>query len=279
MTRAVLVFHGRLRDADTYLASARAALSAAGPEAAGTLLVVPQFLAEPDIAAHGVPDAVLRWHRDDWMGGLAALGPAPIGSFEAIDAILARLADRTRFPHLDQIVVAGHSGGAQLVQRYAVLGHGESAASGVRVRYVVANPSSYAYFSADRPTAAGGFAPFDAAQCRGFDQWKYGMAGAPSSIAPAALERSYAARNVIYLLGGADTDPNHPALDKSCAAEAQGPTRLTRGQAYFRYLTAREGTALTHHLYLIPGVGHDGYRMLTSACGLAALFDQPGCSG
>jgi hypothetical protein len=150
---------------------------------------------------------------------------------------------------------------------------------GVKVRYVVANPSSYVYFSAGRPNAEGGFGPFDARRCPDYDQWKYGMAGAPSSIEAAALEQAYAGREVIYLLGGADTDPNHPALDKSCAAEAEGPTRLTRGQAYFRYLTARDGAALTHRLHMIPGVGHDGYRMLTSACGLAALFDQPGCGG
>ena len=30
-------------------------------------------------------------------------------------------------------------------------------------------------------------------------------------------------------------------------------------------------------LWLVEGVGHNGDKMLTSSCGLAALFDQPGC--
>jgi hypothetical protein len=82
---------------------------------------------------------------------------------------------------------------------------------------------------------------------------------------------------VIYLLGTADTDPNHPALDKSCMAEAQGPNRYARGHAYFAALQNRYGTALRQAVYDVPGIGHDGDAMLTSACGLAALFDLPGC--
>jgi pimeloyl-ACP methyl ester carboxylesterase len=92
------------------------------------------------------------WTLRGWIGGGAAVGPAPIGSFEALDAMLAMLADRKRFPALTRVVVAGHSGGGQVVQRYAVVGEGPAAlaAVGVDVRYVVANPSSYLYFDASR---------------------------------------------------------------------------------------------------------------------------------
>ena len=47
----------------------------------------------------------------------------------------------------------------------------------------------------------------------------------------------YARQQVIYLLGTLDADAAHPFLDRSCAAEAQGPTRLARGQAYYQYLS------------------------------------------
>ena len=39
----------------------------------------------------------------------------------------------------------------------------------------------------------------------------------------AALEAAYLARDVVYLLGTGDNDPNHPFLDKTCMAEAEGP--------------------------------------------------------
>ncbi|HKW82151.1 MAG TPA: alpha/beta hydrolase, partial [Burkholderiaceae bacterium] len=146
--RAVLVVHGRLRNADVYWRSAQRAQQAAPVQGPHTLLVVPQFLAERDLAAHRLAADTLRWSLGGWEGGEAALGPAPISSFEAIDAILAVLADRRHFPRLTEVVVAGHSGGGQVVQRYAVVGEPEArlAAAGIKLRYVVANPSSYLYF-------------------------------------------------------------------------------------------------------------------------------------
>ncbi|MGO8919280.1 MAG: hypothetical protein ACLQJR_25545 [Stellaceae bacterium] len=270
IVRAVIVIHGRLRNADTYYRSAQAALEASG-ETAGTLLIVPQFLAARDIDAHRLPAATLRWSLTGWEGGADAEGPAPLSSFDALDAILARLADSRIFPDLAHIVVAGHSGGAQVVQRYAVLARKIGA---VAPRYVVANPSSYAYFSAERP------APVDAAACPLFDRWKYGMEGLPryaGDATAASLEQAYVARDVIYLLGTADTDPRHPALDKSCMAEAQGAYRLARGLSYVAYLRRRH-PALAQRLWTVPGIGHDGDKILTSACGLAALFDTPGCA-
>ncbi len=283
VTRALIVFHGRLRNADVYFRSAQEALAAAGNIASTTLLVVPQFLADADVAAHRLPENVLRWRWGSWMAGEPARAPAAISSFAAIDAILVRLSERTIFPNLAHVVVAGHSGGAQLAQRYAVVVQGDRVLTkaGIKVRYVVANPSSYLYFSNDRPTADGGFAPFKTASCPNFNRWKYGWIGAPSyaqESSPETYEKSYVQREVIYLLGTADNDPNHPALDKSCAGEAEGPNRYARGLAYVRYMQMRHPDALNHRLSVVPGVGHDGDKMLTSSCGLAALFDRPGCA-
>lgn len=281
ITRAVIVIHGYLRNADTYYATAREALAAAGSAGAGTILIAPQFLADIDVRAHDLPPNVLHWSFTGWEGGGNALGPAPISSFAAMDAILARLADPHRFPDLRSVVIAGHSGGAQVVQRYAILSRGPALLpAGVRLRFVVANPSSYAWFSKERPDGEGGFTSFNLAACPGFNVWKYGMAGLPpyaAGASPDALKHAYLARDVIYLLGTADTNPHHPALDRSCMAEAQGPTRLARGLAYTAYLRARGGSAFHQHVVLVPGIGHNARRMLTSACGLAALFDRPGC--
>ena len=284
VTRAILVFHGLRRNADVYYADAQKTLAEAGPAGDGTLLVVPQFLSDEDIVGHHLPPATLRWGWDSWSGGEAAHGPIPASPFDAIDAILARLADPRLFPNLRHVVVAGHSAGAQLVQRYAIAVKGEAPLlrRDIHLRYVVANPSSYLYFGDDRPLPDGSLAPFaGAAACPQFNRWKYGLAaGLPAYVASpaAALEASYAARDVIYLLGTADTNPDHPLLDKSCAGEAQGPFRLARGHAYFSDLQARDGAVLRHRLWEVPGVGHDGGRMLGSACGLAALFDTPGCA-
>jgi pimeloyl-ACP methyl ester carboxylesterase len=220
-----------------------------------------------------LPPTVLRWQGNEWMGGGLSTGPNPLSSYAALDEIVARLSDRKQFPDVKQIVIFGHSGGGQVVQRYALLAREQPAlkAEGIRLRYVVANPSSYAYFNEQRPVA------FDHAQCPGFNRWKYGLVDPPiysGGQTPAQLEGSYVKREVIYLLGQQDVDPEHPALDKSCAAEAQGAYRLMRGKLYFGYLLRRHPEGVNQRLVEVPGVGHDGDGMLTSAEGRKALFDQ-----
>ena len=53
------------------------------------------------------------------------------------------------------------------------------------------------------------------------------------------MEADYAAADVIYLIGDEDIDPSQKDLDVSCAGEAEGPTRLARGESYYAYLKER----------------------------------------
>jgi pimeloyl-ACP methyl ester carboxylesterase len=276
VTRAVLVLHGVLRNADDYFRGALSAQAAAGEIGKHTLMIAPQFLIEPDVDAFKLPEDTLRWSLYGWQGGEPALAPNPASSFDALDAILARLGDRKLFPNMKEVVVFGHSGGGQVVQRYAIATKGDQALTrrGIGVRFVVANPSSYAYFSKQRPM------PEIAANCHGFNRWKFGMDDRPpylSEPTAAALEQAYVARRVIYLLGTLDIDPDHPALDKSCMAEAEGPYRYARGHAYVAAMRARDNGTPNHSVWDVPGVGHEGSKMLNSPCGLTAVFDIPGC--
>jgi len=275
ITRAVLVLHGRQRDAHRYWHTARMALARSGLPRAAVLLIVPQFLDDADVLARGLPPQILHWSAGGWMAGLPAHGPRPLSSFDALDAIMARLADRGLLPGLRHVVIAGHSAGGQLAQRYAVLGRGPAVLqkAGIGLRFVVANPSSYAYFDARRPV------PVDPEACPGFDRWKYGLQDLPPYAgrpAPAAdvLAAAYAARRIIYLLGDADIDPQQPALDRRCAAAAQGPNRLARGLAYSQAILLAHPDA-PQRVVEVPGVAHDGRAMFTSVQGLAALFAWP----
>ncbi|WP_241302828.1 alpha/beta hydrolase [Burkholderia stabilis] len=281
VTRVFVVIHGTLRNADAYYASGRQVVEKAGAAGNGTMVVAPQFLTRADTRAFSLDARTLAWTQEGWKGGEPARQPGPVSSFAALDALLAHFADRSLYPALTTVVVIGHSAGAQLLQRYAVAGHeGDALAhAGIAVRYVVANPSSYLYFDDERPDGqvlAGG-------ACPGATQWKYGLKSAPPYVASqdaGDLETRYVARNVVYLLGQADTNPYTHFIDRSCAAMAQGPYRLARGLAYFDYLKKRHPSDLAQHVVEVPGVGHDNLGMFTSACGLAVLFDQalpPSC--
>lgn len=277
--RAVVIVHGYERNAGDYLRH----IEGMSPPA-DTLIVAPQFLAPEDIAAANLPAASLRWKREAWSSGLPALGPAPMSSFDAIDTLVSRLGDRSQFPNLAEIVVAGFSAGGQLVQRYVAVGKGEDAIGrgGVALRFVVGSPSSFAYFGDARPGADGATAAFaDAAACPQYNNWKYGFAGnLPPYVAAAlaggvpAIEHRYAERGVAYLVGGADDNPNHKFLDKSCSGEAQGPTRLARSQYFYAAIRQRDGAALRQTLRIVPGAAHNATKVLGSPCGRAALFDD-----
>jgi hypothetical protein len=268
--RMLIIIHGQSRNAETYLQSAEHAAKQAGQNT-NTLVIVPQFLNETDIVRHQLTDNLLYWKGNDWMAGGLSTGQNPMSSYTVIDEIIARLGDRQQFPDVKEVVIAGHSGGAQVVQRYALLSHDQPAlkAAGVQVRYVIANPSSYAYFNEQRPVA------FNHAGCPDFNRWKYGLKDLPAYAGgqtPAQLEENYVKRDIVYLLGQQDTDPNHPALDKRCGAQAQGANRLIRGHKFFDYLKRRHPQGLNQQLIEVPGVGHDGDGMFTSPEGQKALF-------
>ena len=77
---------------------------------------------------------------------------------------------------------------------------------------------------------------------------------------------------------GVQPDGSWVAVDRTCAAEAQGPTRYARGMNYLFMLEQRHPNLVRHRILSIWSVGHDAASMFMSACGLAALFDRPGCT-
>ncbi|MDQ6929876.1 MAG: alpha/beta hydrolase [Candidatus Eremiobacteraeota bacterium] len=263
--RAIVIVHGILRDADYYYDTGTRAI--ANARASNTLLIAPQFIEAGDLKGN-IQRETLRWN-DDWPGGSDAAAPAPISTYDVFDAMIERLADRSRFPHLQEIVLVGHSAGGQIVQRYAAVGKAPQLgglARGPRVHLIVSNPSSYFYFDDTRPLPH--------PNCVDFSRWRYGLAGAPPYVRgdAAQLEARYVIRHVTYLLGTGDVNPQENDLDRSCAAEAQGAFRFVRGKNFIAYLKSRHPHGTAQDYAFVRGVGHDNRRMFNSACGIGAIF-------
>ncbi len=269
VTRAVIIVHGVLRDADYYFDTGVIAANAAH-DLTQTLVIAPQFVERSELKGKTVSPKTLYW-GGKWPGGADAVAPAPISTYDVFDAMLARLSDIRRFPKLREIALIGHSAGGQIVQRYAVVGNAPELNAGARVpvHLVVSNPSSYLYFSDWRPVPQHG--------CPDFDRWRYGLSGAPRYVTGTAgeLERRYANRHVTYLMGMADTNPKEEDLDRSCGGEAQGPYRFARAKYYIAYIGGRHPGRTSQDYAFVRGVPHDNRRMFTSACGLAVIFGKP----
>lgn len=284
VTLAFIILHGTLRNAERYMDWGVAATERA--EAAGhTAVVSPQFLMETDINEHDLGEDVLFWTNNGWkQGDLSRRGTdenprsVRVSSYEVMDEILLRLA--ASFPNLEQVVVAGHSAGAQFVNRYAAGSMVEETLINtttrrpIGVRYIVSNPSSYVYICERRPDANGGFSVPENNDCENYDRYKYGLSdGLNSYMNRAGVDRiriNLASRDLVLLKGADDNDPDARYLDKSCPAMAQGAHRLERGLAYHRYLAELYGAQ--HEIIVVPGVGHSARRMFGSENGRRVIF-------
>lgn len=265
VTRAVIVVHGVLRDADYYYDTGVIAANAAHALDT-TLVIAPQFVEKSELDGHAVSPQTLYW-TGKWPGGSDAVAPAPISSYEVFDAMIARLSDAQRFPKLRDIVLVGHSAGGQIVQRYAVVGKAPQLDGGRHpVHLIVSNPSSYFYFTDWRP--------FPQKNCPDYNEWRYGLHGAPRYVAGTAseLEARYVGRHVTYLMGTADTNPKEEDLDTSCGGEAQGPYRFARAKYFIAYIARRHPAGTSQDYAFVRGVPHDNRRMFDSECGLAVIF-------
>jgi len=296
ITRALVVVHGAGRDADNYYRSALAAGFLAGA-LQDTIIVAPRFASsEGTDCTDKLAENEINWTcngADSWRyGGPATSAPA-VASYDLIDEILRKLAKKETFPNLRAIVVAGHSAGGIFVTRYE-MSNTVHEKLGVPVSYVVANPSSYAYPAPLRPTslaypvtaAAPGYMPVppkeafvrfaDASNCETYDRWPYGFknrTGYSAKLSDEALKAQLISRPVTYLLGELDILPL-AGMDQSCAAMAQGPTRLARGLAFAKYATDTLGAG--HKTVVVPLCGHNARCMFTAEPALPVMFPKVG---
>lgn len=304
--RAFVFVHGINRDADNHF---RTALAAAFLDKAldDTLIVAPRFASKSGIPGNKAgncgdtlaPDEA-NWicdaqRPDTWRSGGNAIGGDNLSSFDFMDEILRRLSDRKLFPNVKAIVVAGHSAGGQFVVRYAMLNHVHDSL-GIPILYLVANPSSYAYVDKLRPTlnafesvpAAVQLTPQHATQnpgpafltyadthnCEGYDTWPYGLEGRTgygSSLTKEQIRNQFVNRPVTYLLGEADVLPLG-VFDTSCAAMAQGPTRLARGLAFHKY--TKDVLHADHRVVVVPFCSHSQRCIFTSDVALRLMFPE-----
>ena len=275
----VVIIHGVQRNGDDYFAAGETLLKRSGRDPSEILLLVPNFPGVTDVAKGF--DQMPLWGARGWSAGLdAEINPFALSAFKVLDDLLLKVTEQKNLPNLTRVTLAGHSAGAQLVQRYAVLNQVDELirARSMELRYVVANPSSFLYFTVQRPSEKT-FKDFPVQQCPTFNDYRYGLHNVVAysqGKTEQELFKRYAYRSVVYLMGGKDNDPDHKYLDKTCPANAQGPDRLSRAQAYVRYerFLAGRSNKINHLAYEVVGVGHNQAKMFGSNCGMQVLFQS-----
>jgi hypothetical protein len=292
VTRAVVMVHGTNRNADHYFSTVTAAAFLAGA-LDDAVVISPRFTACNDKLQ---PNEV-GWSctGDSWRSGGMAVTHPDLSSFDFMDQIVTKLANKRVFPNLRAIVVTGHSAGGQFVARYQMSNHVHDSI-GTPMSYVVANPSSYAWPSATRPLPIDDAAPDNAkgawetdkphtkfsygpfegnGACPNYDRWPAGFqnrtAGYTVNISDEQLKKQLVARPTSYLLGQVDTLPLG-GFDSSCPAMAQGATRRARGEAFVKYVNEQLGAK--HGIQIVPECGHNDRCVFTTDVVLPLIFPK-----
>jgi len=295
MRRALVMVHGTNRNPDHYFATATTAAFLAGA-LADTIVIAPRVASAAGNCHDQLAPNEISYGctGDSWRSGGASASNPEVTSFDFVDQILKKLANRTNFPNLRAIVVAGHSAGGQFVARYQMANRIHETL-GVPVTYVVANPSSYAWPDATRPTmtadaapdAAKGawesekvhadftYGPFDASKCPRYDQWPAGLenrtSGYTAKMSDDQLKKQLVSRPTTFLLGQVDVLPLG-GFDSSCPAMAQGATRRARGEAYVKYVNEHFGAK--HAIQIVPECGHNDRCVYTTDDVLPLVFPK-----
>ncbi len=293
VTRALVMVHGAGRNADHYFETATAAAFLAGA-LENTVVVSPRLIASPDKPQ---PNEV-EWPNgsNSWRSGGMSPSHPTLSSFDFVDEILRKLANKKTFPNLTKIVVAGHSAGGQYANRYEMANKLHDAL-GVTITYVVANPSSYAWPAAVRPLPTGDadpsgadkealgadgekvhtqftYGPFDTTKAPNYNRWPAGLtnlAGYTAQMTDDQLRKNLVARPTTYLLGQVDVLPLG-GFDSSPSAMAQGPTRRARGEAFFKYVTETLGAK--HTAIIVPECGHNDRCIFTTNIVFPVIFPK-----
>jgi pimeloyl-ACP methyl ester carboxylesterase len=291
ITRALIMVHGAGRNADHYFETSTAAGFLAHA-LDNTIIVAPRFIAGQDKPSAN--EVMWPEGQNSWRSGGASPTNSTITSFDFVDEIIRKLADKKTFPNLTKIVVAGHSAGGQFATRYEMTSK-TFGTPGVSITYVVANPSSYAWPAAVRPLPSGDADPatadkealgadgekvhanfqygaFDTTKAPNYNRWPAGLenrSGYAAGPSNEQLIKQLVERPTTYLLGQVDVLPLG-GFDSSPNAMAQGPTRRARGEAFFKYVTETLGAK--HKAIIVPECGHNDRCIFTTDIVFPAIF-------
>jgi hypothetical protein len=292
----VVYVHGIGGNAQSVFADIDATIKTLPGRANKTLILAPQFQVVARTTL--IPAGVLAWLSFPFWGEKsdALVGEqntsVTITPFAALDELLKTATDKTKFPNLSQVVIAGFSGGGQMVQRYAAVNQFSSSvavAQNLAVRFIVAAPSSYLYFSDQRRigSTTDNFAvpsTSEISACPEYNRYGSGLEQVDTfdyirQSSSEQISTRYSAAQVRYLVGSLDSNPADSSLDKACYAALQGNNRLERFTTFQNHILGTFGQAIdvNHSFRVVDQVGHSSSQLIGSPAAVEFLTknDQP----
>lgn len=293
--RAVIVIHGLQRDAGTYAVNMMSAIDAVNDTNINrsTVQIVAPIFPNGDDKNISYPyynysatgskysggkqsnTSALVWKGSQWISGQPNQYPwynNVTSPYDCIDQMLQFFDNKAMYPNLNQIVLAGHSAGAQTVDRYSAVQ--KNLNLNTPVTFWIGNPNDWLYLNSSRP--------FSTSTCPTYDNWRTGLTNYSGSgmlyntalVAQGsdAVKANYMSKNHAYARGTLDLGDD----SSGCEPFAAG---MNRNERFFQFInwwrpTCPKNGALGTQCDTVDYVpiGHDGGAMFGSAPGLARIF-------
>lgn len=283
--RAVIVIHGQKNDPQSYEYAMLNALAAIPAPLNATInrdsvaVMAPGFFNplrnEGLISDDNAASNALVFQDWEWFSGGNSIYPSntsTVSSYDVMDQIIQYFDNKNIYPNMQRIVIAGHSMGAQLVNRYAAVGKDLQTVS--PLVYYIGDPNGYLWFSDSRP--------LDTSDCPTFNDWNDGLDNYneyntynPELVAQgaAAVQANYNSRTIAYARATKDKGD----YSENCNPYSTGANRYDR---FFNFISAfpvtndvdtcsLAGTCSTID-YIVAG--HNDAVVFASDAGRARLF-------
>jgi hypothetical protein len=257
LEKAVIVVHGASINPDDYYGYMTTTLEALGVSESTVLIA-------PDFKSSAVASNDLYWSSLGYRDGKASNGTTKISSFEVLDILISRLADKNFFPVLNEIVITGQSSGGRFVHTYAAGNRSESIYPDIHFEYIVSE-SQYFYYPTNERIDEQTNNLYTPTNCNGLQFWPFGYELVPDYVGvmdkPTYNDR-FVSRSITYLLGnGSGSDSEFNTTD--CEAVLSGSSRYQRGENMYLYMGLKY-PGHNHKKTIAQGISHNGSAIYTS---------------
>jgi len=257
LEKAVIVIHGASVNPDDYYGYMSSTLEALNISEKTVLI-------SPDFKSSAVASGDLYWSSLGYRDGKTSNGTTQISSFEVLDILINRLADKNFFPVLNEIIITGQSSGGRFVHTYAAGNRSESTHQDIHFEYIVSE-SQYFYYPTNERIDEQTNNLYTPNNCNGLQFWPFGYELAPNYVSvldKVTFDERFVNRSITYLLGnGTGTDSELNTTD--CEAVLSGSSRYKRGENMYLYMGLKFPSN-NHKKTVAQGISHDGQAMYTS---------------
>jgi hypothetical protein len=259
LTQAIIVVHGASHNANDYFSYLTSTLNTES-RSTSTVLVAPFFRNTATSSPMN-----FYWASTSWRDGQLSSNANKLSSYDVLDKLIERLANKIYFPVLEKIIITGQSSGGRFVHTYAAANHSETLNPDIAFDYVVSE-SQYFYYPDDRRIDESNDQLYTVNSCTGAAIWPFGYSLLPeylSNVSASQFNNQFISRSITYLLGNGN-GPDGTLNTNNCSATVLGSTRYQRGENMYRYMELVYPGIHRHEKVVANGIAHDGSAIYQS---------------